>query len=209
MKLSTRLTTLAITAAALSGVLGAQQRSSSRAVAHAPAPRGHADNRVRQDVRTQRYAAARPDVRGRSEVQARNDFRGRDDIRGRSDLRVRDDFRGRDVRPLAVADHGRPLITARGYAPGAVYGRSPVYAGARFGAERGFVPRAGLPYGWDRRVVFHGFFPVEYASYCDAVPVAYNYMLPPMAPSYDPCLFGNRVVVYDRFSRNIVFIATI
>jgi hypothetical protein len=30
-----------------------------------------------------------------------------------------------------------------------------------------------------------------------------------MAQSYDPCLFGDRVIVFDRFSRSIVFVATL
>jgi hypothetical protein len=69
--------------------------------------------------------------------------------------------------------------------------------------------RLVLPIGWGPRVVFGGFFPVEYASYCEAVPDDYDYLLPPMEPSYDPCLFGDRVVVFDRFSRSIVFIAAL
>ena len=57
--------------------------------------------------------------------------------------------------------------------------------------------------------MFGGFFPVAYAGYCEAVPYDYDYLLPPMAPSYDPCLFGDRVVVFDRFSRSIVFVAAL
>jgi hypothetical protein len=90
--------------------------------------------------------------------------------------------------------------------PARVVGRSPEFGGERFGA-RGF--RGGLPLGWEGRIVFHGLFPAGYAGYCEPVPVDYNYMLPAMAPSYDPCLFGNRVIVYDRFSRSIVFVAAI
>ena len=51
----------------------------------------------------------------------------------------------------------------------------------------------------------NGYFPAAYASYCEAVPVDYDYMLPEMLPNYDSCLFGDRIVVMDRFSRGIVF----
>jgi len=208
MKLSLRLTTLAITAVALAGTVGAQQRTNGHPVAHSQAPRSHTEARARQDVRVQHYAPARAEVRGRNNVQARNDFRGRADVRGQGDIRPREDVRERTVGRIPVADHGRPLITRAGFAPARLYGGSPVLGESRFGA-RGFVPRGGLPFGWDSRVVFHGFFPVSYGSYCDAVPLDYNYLLPPMAPSYSPCLFGDRVIVYDRFSRSIVFVATI
>jgi hypothetical protein len=66
-----------------------------------------------------------------------------------------------------------------------------------------------LPIGWGGRVFFGGYFPVAYSGYCEAVPDDYDYMLPPMEPSYDPCLFGDRVVVYDRFSRSIVFVGAL
>jgi hypothetical protein len=222
MKLSIRLTTLAITAVACAGVLGAQQRSGAHASgrpqghaqSRAQAPRADMASRARQDGRAQHYASARVENRARNDVQARGDFRGRADIqarndfRGRSDFQVRNDVRGRvDGRMVPVASHGRPLITR---APVRAFDGAGVYGASRFVGGRGFVPRfAGLPFGWEGRLVFHGFFPVSYASYCAPVPVDYNYMLPPMAPSYDPCLFGDRVVVFDRFSRSIVFVAAI
>jgi hypothetical protein len=202
MRLSTRLTTLAITAFALTGTLGAQQHTNARpAAAHSQAPRGHVESRARPDMRAQHNAPARADVRGR--VEARGDFRGRPDVR--NDFRGREGFRAIDDHRVPVAAHGRPLITRGGYVPARVYGGS-VYGGPRFSGVARF---GGLPLGWDRRVVFHGFFPVSYGGYCQPVPVDYDYMLPPMAPSYDPCLFGDRVIVYDRFSRNIVFAATL
>lgn len=226
MKLSIRLTTLAITGVAFAGVLGAQQRSSSHSASHSAAraqarPQARQAARpqmrvARQDVRTQRYAAPRAELRGRNDMQARNDFRGRTNFAARNevrpgvDARARLDARVRDgYRPVAVADHGRPLITRGGIVTPRGYGRS-AFAGAHFGA--GFNRWGGrlvLPVGWDSRVIFHGFFPVSYASYCEAVPYDYDYLLPPMAPSYDPCLFGDRVVVYDRFSRSIVFVAAL
>ena len=251
MKLSIRLATVAITAVAFSGVLGAQQRSSGQAggrsqprasgqagarsqprasgqsfarpqsresgqsfarsqpprmsgqsFARSQPPRGQFDNRARQDVRVQQYSRAGTDVRGGNTYGSRNDPRA-----------------GAGYR-VPVAEHGRPLIT-RGYAPGREYGRPAAYAGSRIGGDRGF--RGGrefrdggwfyggraFPFGWESRVVFGGFFPMGYAGYCDAVPYDYDYMLPPMLPSYDPCLFGDRVIVFDRFSRHIVFVATL
>ena len=77
------------------------------------------------------------------------------------------------------------------------------------GVSRGSMSRRRLPFGWESRVVFGGFFPIAYGGYCDAVPYDYDYLLPPMLPTYDPCLFGDRVIVFDRFSRHIVFIATL
>ena len=203
MRLSTRLTTLAITAFALAGTLGAQRTNAHPAAAHSQAPRGNTASRARVDTRTQHYAPARADVRGRADVRARADVRGRAEVRG--DFRGREGFRAVDDRRVPVAAHGRPLITRSGYVPARVYGGS-VYGGPRF---EGVARFGGLPFGWDRRVVFHGFFPESYVGYCQPVPVDYDYMLPPMAPSYDPCLFGDRVIVYDRFSRKIVFAATL
>ena len=232
MKLSIRLTAVAIAAVAFAGVSGAQQRGgghsggggASRSSGHAtqarsPAPRGHAQSFARQDVRVQRYAAPRAEVRGRNTVQARNDFRGRSEFAGRSDFRggidVHDrvDARGRvDVRgrPIAVAGHGRPLITRGGFESPRGFERPGFRGGAHFG--RGYNRWGGrlvLPIGWGDRIVFGGFFPVAYGGYCEAVPYDYDYLLPPMEPSYDPCLFGDRVVVFDRFSRSIVFVAAL
>jgi hypothetical protein len=251
MKLSVRLVTLAVTAVAFAGALGAQQRSngqsggrsqprasgqggarpqqrasgqsyarsqpgasgqsyarsqpsrmSGQSFARSQPPRGQFDNRARPDVRVQQYSRAGMDVRGGNAYGSRNDPRA-----------------GAGYR-VPVAEHGRPLIT-RGYTQGSQYGRSVAYAGSRFGGDRGF--RGGrefrdgswfyggraFPFGWESRVVFGGFFPMGYAGYCDAVPYDYDYMLPPMLPSYDPCLFGDRVIVFDRFSRHIVFVATL
>ncbi len=211
MKTTLRLTALAITAVAFvaaTGVLGAQQRSSGHAAARAQAPRANTQSRVRQDVRPRSYAQARPEVRGRNDFAARADVRGRADvgaradIRGRDDFRGREDFRGRDARVVPVATHGRPLIT-RG-----AYGRPAFVGGIRYGAGfNRFGGRLALPFGWESRIVVRGFFPVSYMSYCEPVPVDYDYMLPEMQPSYDSCLFGDRIVVMDRFSRGIVFAA--
>ncbi len=224
MKLSTRLAAIAITAVALTGVAGAQQRASGHgggaaprsSGGHAPqaraqAPRARSESFAHQDVRGQRYAAPRADYRARNDVQARSDFRGRADFAGRNDVRGRVDVRGRDgYRPLAVADHGRPLITRNGFVGPRDFGRAGFRAGIRVGPGfNRFGGRLVLPIGWGGRVVFGGFFPVAYAGYCEAVPYDYDYLLPPMAPSYDPCLFGDRVVVYDRFSRSIVFVAAL
>ncbi|MFI5245366.1 MAG: hypothetical protein ACHQQR_09100 [Gemmatimonadales bacterium] len=171
-------------------------------------PRGQFDNRARQDVRVQQYSHTGMDGRGGNTYGPRNDPRA-----------------GAGYR-VPVADHGRPLIT-RGNGPGREYGRPVAYAGSRFGDDRGmrgdrefrggrefrdghwFYGGRAFPFGWESRVVFGGFFPIGYAGYCDAVPYDYDYMLPPMLPSYDPCLFGDRVVVFDRFSRHIVFVATL
>ena len=101
---------------------------------------------------------------------------------------------------MPVAAHGRPLIT-RG-----AYGRPAFVGGIRYGAGfNRFGGRLALPFGWESRIVVGGFFPVSYMSYCEPVPVDYDYMLPEMQPSYDSCLFGDRIVVMDRFSRGIVF----
>jgi hypothetical protein len=252
MKLSIRLTTLAITALALAGALGAQQRPSAHSGARSQPPRGQAGNRAQSgtQVRVQHYATPRANVaggryayqprgnpRGQNSYQARgnpagqnsyqargnpagqNSYQARGNPAGQNSYQARNDFRDRGGYRVPVAEHGRPLIT-RVSAPGREYGRSPVYAGARFGGDRGF--RGGrefrdgrwffggraFPLGWEGRVVFGGFFPVAYGGYCDAVPYDYDYLLPPMLPSYDPCLFGDRVIVFDRFSRHIVFVAT-
>ncbi len=228
MKLSIRLAAVAITAVAFAGVAGAQQRAGGghgaarssgggRApAAHAQASRGPSRSFARQDVRTQHYTAPRAEFRGRNDVQARSDFRGRSDVvarndnRGRVDARASIDIRrGAGYRPVGVAEHGRPLITRGGIVSSRGYERG-AFRGAHFGA--GFNRWGGrlvLPVGWGNRVIFGGYFPIAYASYCEAVPYDYDYLLPPMAPSYDPCLFGDRVVVYDRFSRSIVFVAAL
>ncbi|HZX68857.1 MAG TPA: hypothetical protein VFE70_08230, partial [Candidatus Elarobacter sp.] len=128
------------------------------------------------------------------------------DFRGNSAV----DVRGRGgYGPAGVANHGRPLITRGGLQGSRGYERA-VYGGARFGA--GFNRWGGrleLPFGWGGNVIFGGYFPASYASYCEAVPDDYDYLLPPMAQTYDPCLFGDRVVVFDRYSRSIVFAATL
>jgi hypothetical protein len=198
-----------------------QQARGSRSPGYAQQARAQAPRSfARQDIRVQRYAAPRADVRGRNDLQGRNDFgrndlAGRNDVRGHVDVRAHVDVRGRDgYRPVAVADHGRPLITRGGFVGSRGYGRPgygrPGYGGAHFGAGfNRWGGRLALPIGWGGRVVFGGFFPADYVNYCEAVPDDYDYLLPPMAPSYDPCLFGDRVVVYDRFSRSIVFIAAL
>jgi hypothetical protein len=142
----------------------------------------------------------RPDARGGADFRGRPDVRGGADSRGRPDVRGGADFRGRPDGRAPIGRVSRPLITRAGSRG---FRGAPVFrAGGRFGL-------AGLPFGWEHRVVFHGFFPLEYASYCEPVPVEYDYMLPPEQPYYDPCLFGDRVIVVDRFSRSIVFVATI
>jgi hypothetical protein len=228
MKLSIRLAALVVTAVAFAGVAGAQQRggghggSSRSSGGHTPQARSQPSRTAsrsfaRQDVRAQRNAAPRAEFRGRNDVQARTDFRGRTDLAARSDFRgrveagARVDVRGRDAfRPVGVAEHGRPLITRSGFVTPRGYERGAAFRGARFGV--GFNRWGGrlvLPIGWGNRVVFGGFFPAAYGGYCEAVPYDYDYLLPPMAPSYDPCLFGDRIVVYDRFSRSIVFVAAL
>lgn len=274
MRLSIRLTTLAITAVALAGALGAQQRPNAHVGARSQPARSQADNRARSAVRPQQYAssradvrggggyasrpdnrggnvsqprngpragngyAARPDIRSGNGYQPRNDSRGgnhyasRPDVRGgngnaerpdtrggngysprlnvrggngyqpRNDPRARNDFQGGDRRNL-VAGNGRPLITR-----GGAYGGQRIWRESRFGGS-GFYFRSGLPFGWESRIMLNGYFPMSYGGYCDAVPVDYEYLLPPMLPSYDPCFFGDRVVVFDRFSRSIVFVAAL
>ena len=267
MKLSTRMITLGITAVALAGALGAQQRGNGRAAApRAQAPRmgaqsfarsqprmggqsyarpqaprmggqsyarpqaprmggqsfvrsqppsGQFDNRQRQDVRVQQYSRAGVDVRG-----------------GGGPNQPRNVYRTPTPYRVPVADHGRPLIT-RGFASDRGYGRPNAYAGQRFGGGRDlrgggdfrgsrdfrdgrefrdgrwYYGGRAFPFGWESSVVFGGFFPVAYAGYCADVPLDYDYMLPPMSPYDDPCLFGDRVIVFDRFSRHIVFVATL
>jgi hypothetical protein len=219
MKVSIRLAAVAVSAVAFAAIAGAQQRASGHGGAARPsgghpqqarqASRSQSQGVARQNVREQRYAAhAAP----RAEFRGRTDFAARSDARGRAaDARARVDVRGRDsYRPVAVAEHNRPLITRSGMVTPRGFERPAAFRGARFGP--GFNRWGGrlvLPVGWGSRVVFGGFFPVAYAGYCEAVPYDYDYLLPPMAPSYDPCLFGDRVVVYDRFSRSIVFVAAL
>lgn len=239
MRLSIRVTAVAIAAVAFASVAGAQRRGGGghagggmrSSGGHAPqaraqVSRGSSQGFARQNVQVHRYAAApqaayggRAAFTGRNQFTARNEFANRGGGRPNVDPRARVDVRGRDgFRPVGVAEHGRPLITRgggyvspRGYRPGE--GRA--FAGRGYGRGH-FGPgynrwggRLVLPIGWGDRVIFGGFFPVAYASYCEAVPYDYEYLLPPMDPSYDPCLFGDRVVVFDRFSRSIVFVATL
>src|ERR1035437_5749401 len=230
MRLSIRLTTLAITAVALAGALGAQQRPNAHVGARSQPARSQADNRARSAVRPQQYASSRADVRGgggyasrpdnrggnvsqpRNGLRAGNGYAPRLNVRGgngyqpRNDPRARNDFQGGDRRNL-VAGNGRPLIT-RGGVYGGAYGGQRIWRESRFGGS-GFYFRSGLPFGWESRIMLNGYFPMSYGGYCDAVPVDYEYLLPPMLPSYDPCFFGDRVVVLDRFSRSIVFVAAL
>jgi hypothetical protein len=227
MKLMTRMTTLAITAVALAGVLGAQQRTNGRGAPRSqPRASGPATVRSQPRMSGQSFARVQQPPRGQMDFRARQDVRGQQYSRAGADMRGGNTYQQRNVYRtptpyrVPVADHGRPLIT-RGVAPGRDYVRPNVYGGTRFGGDREF--RGGrefregrwfyggraFPFGWESRVIFGGFFPIGYAGYCDAVPYDYDYMLPPMLPSYDPCLFGDRVIVFDRFSRHIVFVATL
>jgi hypothetical protein len=157
-------------------------------------------NRGRQDARPQQYAGSRPDMRGGNRYEPRNDPRGRS-VADRGN-----EFRGREGYRPSVAEHGRPLITRDG---GRVYGRPAYYGGSRYGyaGYNRWGGRLALPFGWESRIYVRGFFPTSYASYCEVVPPDYEYMLPEMLPNYDSCLFGDRIVVVDRFSRGIVFTA--
>jgi hypothetical protein len=172
--------------------------------------------RAPQDIRGQQYSAARTDNRGG------RDYGGvRNAPAGRNGNGAPQNFNGRNGYRVPVADHGRPLITRAGVRGGEI-GRSSFAGNRDFRGGGGIVGRRGefrdggwyfggraFPGGWESRVVVGGFFPMDYAGYCDAVPYDYDYMLPPMQPSYDPCLFGDRVIVFDRFSRSIVFAATL
>jgi len=199
MKLSIRLAALAITAVALAGPLAAQQhhdRGRSQG-------RGYGGASPRQAAPVQHYAQVRGGMRGGGAYQPRGG-NGYAAPRGNA-WGARGGVGERGAYRVPVAEHGRPLIT-RGYG---AYGRPAYYGERGFRDSRGFFIRADLPFGWERRVIFGGFFPLAYAGYCEAVPYDYEYLLPPMAPSYDPCLFGDRVIVFDRFSRSIVFVATL
>jgi hypothetical protein len=182
------------------------------------------ENRGRQAARPQQYAqervntrggqgyAPRPEPRGGNGYQPRNDPRGgngyqpRNDPRGRSVASGGNEFRGREGYRPPVAEHGRPLITRGG---GRVYGRPAYYGGSRYGyaGYNRFGGRLELPYGWESRIYVRGFFPVAYMSYCEPVPPDYEYMLPEMLPEYDSCLFGDRVIVVNRFNHGIMFSA--
>lgn len=249
MRLSIRLATVAVTAVAFAGVLGAQGRSrgghasaghsSGGRASAAPqmrsaAPRAQSQGFARQNIHVQRYTAPRPQARGgntfaagngyrgRPNVEAGSGFRGNTGMRGGANAGARGEFRGNgefgghgDIRgrngysPVGVAGHGRPLITRGGFVGARGYGRAG-YGGRHFGpGYNRWGGRLALPFGWGDRVIFGGYFPASYMSYCEAVPDDYDYLLPPMEPAYDPCLFGDRVVVYDRFSRSIVFVAAL
>jgi hypothetical protein len=232
MKTSIRLVTLAFTAVALASPLSAQGRSSERGGGggHASAPRGQAQSRGSSAPRAQAAAprgygaprggqmASRGPQRAPQSYQGQHYAPARPDNRG---YRAPQDFNGRNGYRVPVADHGRPLITRGGFRGGEV-GRSAFvgdrgfrgraeFAGRRseFRGGRWYFGGRAFPLGWEGRVVYGGFFPIAYAGYCDPVPYDYDYMLPPMMPSYDPCMFGDRIVVFDRFSRSIVFAATL
>ena len=225
MKLSLRLATLGITAVAFTGVLGAQQRSNGHASARPQAraggqaamrsqPRMNGYNFSRSQPRASGQSFARIQAPRSQGVRVQQYSRGGIDMRGGNPYQNRNVYRTPTPYRVPVADHGRPLIT-RGIAGDRSYGRSNVYAGARFGGDREyrggrwFYGGRAFPFGWESRVVFGGFFPIAYGGYCAAVPMDYDYMLPPMLPTYDPCLFGDRVIVFDRFSRHIMFVATL
>ena len=198
MKLTRRLATLAFTAVALAGTLGAQHRGDdNHSAPRNPAPRGQTANRGRPDTHAQQAAAARPERRGRA------DARGYQENRGRADVRGHEGYRG-------PVDHDRPLITRAGYR-GEHYGGGYYNNGFRYyrGINR-FGVSIMLPFGWERPLYVRGYFPARYAEYCEAVPVDLEYMLPLMRDGYDPCLIGDRIVVYDRYSRgSIIFSAII
>ena len=231
MKLSIRLTTIAITAVAFAGVLGAQQRSCGR-TGRARAGRARAQARRAQpvtrasrracaaDVRAQRYRAAilrrsrcASERFTRANVQTRRaPCRGRNDVARprRCSGAERTSAAAMSYRPVGGRRRtGRPLITRGGVVDSARLRARGVSRRAlrRRIQSLGWPPRAAGRLGQSRHL--RRVLPGAYAGYCEAVPYDYDYLLPPMAPSYDPCLFGDRMVVYDRFSRSIVFAAAL
>jgi len=63
-----------------------------------------------------------------------------------------------------------------------------------------------LPFGWERRIVLYGYFPVEYDPYCDEVPWELDYVLPPLYRGYHRFILGDRLIVVDRITRNILLV---
>jgi hypothetical protein len=143
--------------------------------------RGRADARARDQVRPQ-WGRARADDRGRVyDNGARGYDRGRDGERWRGESRWRED-NARIVVQFFSSPHYR-------YAP-------------RY-------PYQSLPYGWDRVVYEDGYFPPEYDAWCDNVPVDLEYQLPPLYRGYRRFIFGDRLIVIDRITRNIVLVVRI
>jgi hypothetical protein len=232
MRLTHRLTTLAIAAVAVTGALGAQARGESRGSRGSSrgggAPRASSAPRMSM----QRFAPSRSFApRSAAPMRAapvrsapmRSSPMRSAPVRSAPLRPAPNEFRGTNgFRGAAPAGGGRPLIT-RASAEGRAFGRDGhgfaregrawEHAGAfrdgRWIGGREYWFRSDLPWGWRSSVVFGGFFPLAWAPYCETVPYEFDYMMPPMSPGYDPCLFGDRIIVFDRFSRHISFVAVL
>lgn len=183
--------------------------------------RGQARAQAQQQAHAQAQDRVGADQRARAQVQdrARVDVRARQDSRGRAVPPVRGDERGRVYgnggrvydNGTGAYDRGRNVERWRGenrwredHARIVVqFFSSPRYR---------YVPRyayQSLPYGWDRVVYEDGYFPPEYDAWCDSVPADLEYQLPPLYRGYRRFIFGDRLIVIDRITRNIVLVVRI
>ena len=63
-----------------------------------------------------------------------------------------------------------------------------------------------LPYGWEDVIYEDMYFPAEYDAWTDEVPLELEYQLPPLYRGHRRFIFGDRLIVIDRFTRNIVLV---
>jgi hypothetical protein len=153
-------------------------------------------DRGRVEARSHATGREWSDVRVRSEGRAGRDVHA--DVRERVRADIRTDGRGRAAVPTG-AFRGR--IDDR-WRQANEFGMRRYFNSGHFGAFAGY--RARLPFGWDRRVYLNGFFPVDYDLYLRPVPADLDYLLPPLDDGYARFVFGDRLVVMDRFSRRVV-----
>jgi hypothetical protein len=216
MRVFVRLGTAAVAMFALVAPLAAQGRGHEQG--RNEGSRSRSEGRFRSDDhqrggdRGGMEARSRGMGRERTDVRVRSDARvGRMDVRAglRTDVRanVRNDVRA-DVRVDERGRFGAPSAAFRGriddrWRDGNALGmRRYLSSGRNFGVFAGY--RARLPFGWDRRVYLNGFFPVDYDIYLRPVPPDLDYLLPPLYDGYARFVFGDRLVVMDRFSRRVV-----
>lgn len=230
MRVSVRFGTMAALALAFAAPLaplGAQGRNRPRQDPRAAQPRPQGDGRARggdrgtarpgefgqRDNRAQIQAWARPEVRVSGADRARAEERSRDAGRAQRDDRARGENRwGGDDRSRG-GDRWRGDDRWRGndgWRGDARWRDSHV----RIVREYFAVPwrvrpvpyRGWLPFGWERRIVLYDYFPLEYDPYCEPVPYELDYVLPPLYRGHRRFLFGDRLVIIDRITRNVLLV---
>jgi hypothetical protein len=224
---------MAISVLALAAPLAAQGRGRDQQDNNRGQARAQQESRFRADGRTNGVGRRQMDDRARGQARAqapaREQARVQAQDRARVDVRARDQARAQWGRTPAdnrgrVNDRGRVYDNG-----GRVYDRG--REAERWGGDARwredharivvqffsspryhYAPRyayQSLPYGWDRVVYENGYFPPEYDAWCDNVPVDLEYQLPPLYRGYRRFIFGDRLIVIDRITRNIVLVVRI